>query len=582
MPDEQVLDPESPNGDGPQVLTSRKASGEEPYRPGEMETVNWVEGFYADAEQAKRDQCDPETWPDDLRTYWGDQWSGQIPTYKPRIVVNEIKSLVLQELSDLTDSRLKIFVQKDRRTAQRDEKVEHAMQAYWVRRFCDMTALNAALDAMIYPLGFIQTGWNPTADQGQGEIIFRARDPVSVFPASDADDDEALVDFILEDILDIQQIRRDWPETGFLVEPEAAYSVKLQDAKERSAPRAGAAYTGPLYQTALGRGGVPGYKKARAGLLTVVVDDDEKIEEIHEIKGELRGVKRLKYPHRRMIQVANRRILYDDDCPYHHAPILVRVALQPSVHGYWPAASIVNEFSEIQKTANKADSMVAENMLRLNAGEVFADADSGINPKTYGGIPGMVYLRKPGSKIEKVYPSPMPADMVQAGERFRGMIRSTMGYPTSRTGAGTHGNIAAELAETEISQSMGLTRLRGRLLGQSIQKAVEMIFARMAQFYTLPRHLPYIADGKWQAVQWEPVVTPESYAVHVDPASFQVRSKTMMQRLALTLAKMGKMPTGRLLTMLEIPDADKIAEEVKQELQLMAAARAKPRGGKKA
>jgi hypothetical protein len=150
-----------------------------------------------------------------------------------------------------------------------------------------------------------------------------------------------------------------------------------------------------------------------------------------------------------------------------------------------------------------------------------------------------------------------------------------MGYPTSRTGAGTHGNIAAELAETEISQSMGLTRLRGRLLYQSVQKAVEMLFARMAQFYQTPRHLPYIQDGRWRSVKWEPVAAPEAYAVHVDPASFQIRSKTMMQRIHLALAKMGKMPTGRLLNALEIPDAEKIAEELKQELTLMALAKQK-------
>jgi hypothetical protein len=206
---------------------------------------------------------------------------------------------------------------------------------------------------------------------------------------------------------------------------------------------------------------------------------------------------------------------------------------------------------------------------------VFADADSGITPKNYGGIPGMVYLKKPGSKVEKVYPGPMPPDMVQAGERFRGFIRSTMGYPLSRTGAGTHGNVAAELAETEISQAMGLTRLRGRLMYQSVQKAVEMIFARMAQVYTTPRHLPYIDEGELKAIEWEPIAKPEDYAVHVDPSSFSIRSKTTSQRLALALAKMGKMPTGRLLKMLEIPNADAIAAELKEELVLMAMAKGK-------
>jgi hypothetical protein len=568
---------ESPNGDGPTVLTSRKASPEEPYRENEADVVEWVLALRDEAEKGRDEQTDADEWEDSIECYWGETWQGAIPAYKPRIRVNEVKSLLLQELSDLTDSRIKIIVQKQLGSTQRDDKVENSIQTYWKRRFCDLVVLNAALDAMIFPLGFIQSGWDMTAEQGQGEVVFRHRDPRSVYPDPDAQDDDQLRYLILEDVMDLTVIRRDWPETGALVQPEAAYSARMSQSEAGNTAagrRAAAGYTGPLY-TKTGMSGAPGYKKARAGVLTVTVEDDDKIEEINEIAGTLRQRRVPRYPHKRFIQVANRRVLYDADCPFWYAPILTRVMLQPAVHSYWPRASLVSEFAEIQATANKSDSMVAENMLRLNAGEIFADADSGINPKTYGGIPGMVYLIKPGSKVNKVAGVPMPGEMVGQGERLRGFIRSTLGYPLSRTGAGTHGNVAAELAETEISQAMGLTRLRGRLMYHCVQKAVEMIFARQAQFYVTPRHLPYIEDGQLRAVQWEPIAKPEEYAVHVDEASFQVRSKTMLQRIALALAKMQKMPTGRLLKILDIPEADAIAGELKEELVLAAMAKQK-------
>ena len=571
-PDEQ--------GEGPMVLTSSKSSQEEPLRMGEAAVVEWVEGLYSDASKAKDDQCDPRTWDDDLSTFWGEMWQGSIPSYKPRIVVNEIKSLLLQELSDLTDSRLMIYVQKSKGSTERDKQVEQSIQTYWTREFCDLTVLMAALDAMIYPLGFLQTGWDPFAKDGQGEVIFKHRDPRTVFPDGDAEDDETLRYFCLEDIMDLVEIRKLWPETGMRVTAEADWSTKVADTQQRPGPKAGSGYTGPLYSKT-GMSGSAGYVKARARLLTCVVQDDEQEEELNEVAGVLRQVNKYKYPHRRMIQIANKRVLYDDDCPYHYAPILTRVMMQPAVHSYWPAQSLVGEFAEIQKTANKADSMVAENMLRLNAGMILADADSGINPKTFGNIPGMVYLIKPGSKVAVNYPTPMPADMVGAGERFRGMIRSTMGYPTSRTGAGTHGNVAAELAETEISQAMGLTRLRGRLLYQSVQKAVAMLFARFAQFYSVQRHLVFPDQGDLKSVRWDPVPKPEEYTVHVDESSFQVRSKTMMQRLAIGLAKMNKLPDNRLLKILEFPDADAIAKELKEQLMLQAMARQKQPKGKK-
>jgi hypothetical protein len=44
---------------------------------------------------------------------------------------------------------------------------------------------------------------------------------------------------------------------------------------------------------------------------------------------------------------------------------------------------------------------------------------------------------------------------------------------------------------------------------------------------------------------------------------------------------MNKMPTKRLLKMLEIPDSDEISEELKQELMLIAAAKMKAGKGKR-
>lgn len=570
--------------ESPTVLTSRKASPEEPYRHGEADTVEWIEGLQEESRDAKKSMCDPDSWDDDLSTYWGDQWPSNMPSYKPRIVVNEIQSLMLQELSDLTDSRLKVFVQKDRKTMEQDEAVERSIQTFWTRKFCDLTIMSAALDGMIFPLGFLQTGWDPMAEQGQGEVVFRHRDPRSVFPDGDAEDDETLRYFVLRDVLDLIQIRRDFPETGWLVQPEANFSEAWDDRKEKRGPTGGQGYTGPLYShTPLGR--IRGWKKARARVLTAVIDDDDIEEELIEIQDaaggmRLQGVVRPKYPNRRMIIIANRRVLYDEDCPYHHAPILTSMTLQPRVHGYWPQASIVRAYAEIQATANKHDSMVAENGLRLNLGKTYADADSGIDPQNYGDLPGAVYLIRPNSRLPKTeYPNPMPNDMITAGERLRSYIRGNFGYPLSRTGAGTKGNVAAELAETEISQSMGLTRLRGRLLYQAVQKAVEMIFARQAQFYTSPRHLPYIEGSQFKSVRWEPVADPNAYAVHVDPASFQIRSKTMLQRLYMFLAKINKIPNGRLYKMLEIPDDEKVDQEMTAQLTLQAMAAMK---GKKA
>jgi hypothetical protein len=564
----------------PEVLTSKKSSVEDPLQENEANLVEWVSGLSYDAERAKEEACDPDAWPDTADVYWGDVWPDGMPSYKPRITVNEIKSLVLQELSDLTDSRMLIYVKKTMESTDRDKVAEDSIHSLWQNRFFDMAFFEATLDSMIYPLGFLQGGWDPYLEQGQGNVLLKARDPRTVFPDPDAENDEDRKYWITKDVMDLVTIRRMWPETGPRVQPEANWSEKYNKKQsDKSGPGGSAGYVGPLY-TKTGGAGAPGWRKARAEVLTCVVEDDDTMEELHRIGDRLSFRTVYRYPHKRCLIVANKRVLYDGDMPYHHGPNLIRVATQPTVHSYWPKVSTVWEYGEIQNTANKLDSLVAENALRLNRGEVFADADSGINPKTYGNIPGGVYLIKPGSKVQKSYPGAMPADMVQGGERMRGFIRQNMGYPLSRQGAGTHGNIAAELAETEISQSMGLTRLRGRLLHHAAVQTVRMVFGLMAQFYTFPRHLPYNEHGEWKKVQWEPIASPDQYAVHVDSSTFAVKSKTMVQRMALTLAKMQKLPTEELLKALEYPNAEEVARKMQAELMLMAAAKMNQRGGK--
>jgi hypothetical protein len=580
MPESVLTDqlPASPNGQAPAVITPAL----------DEEVCSWVDGLFEEAAKRRKEDAKEESWEAWEDQYWGHQWPASLPSYKPAIVANELKMLIQQEVSDLTENPIKIFVQKDRTKADRDENVEKAIQAFWLREHCDYQVMLATLNAAIKPCGFLSCTYDPGAEQGQGKVLVRSRSPRSVYPDGDAVDDDRWRYVILSDVLDLVEIRRLWPHVGEKVRPDSGYSIKANPGmteRLRTWFHAGSKYHGPLY--APGPGGVPqGYIKARAEVLTVFIYDEEIEQDIEEITdpttGEpsLKTKTRQKYPNGRMIQTANGVVLFDGPNPYHGRFPVVRVTLQLTPETFWPPQSMVADTMELQMAADKLDSLVVENGIRLNNGEVIADANSGIKPGKYTRTPGAVTLKTPGSSVEIRYPPQMPADMVNGGERLRGIQRRVQGFPQSRTGEGQRGNISAELTETEISQAQGLSRLRARLLYMSVQKTVEMIFQRMAQYYLVPRHIPFIANEKWDPVPWQPITDPSSYSVHLDPSSFQVRSRTMMQRLYLTLAKFGKMPTDELLKMLEIPDAERIAAKLNQELFLQAMAKGKIKPGK--
>lgn len=558
-------------------------------RPGEDTLCQWVLGLLTDAKATRARVIKDNDWTEWLQTYWGTYWPESLPSYKSPINVNETKLLILNELSDLTDNSPQVYVSQNQQTGERDEQVERALQAYWRSAFVDMTLLEAYADAAIWPCGFLEVIWEPWRAGGQGDIVVRARHPQSVYPDPRATSDEDWRYVIWEDVLDVVEVRRKWPETGRYVQPDAPTHGTTQQGGQSGDPfglTRGENLSSPMFP--LGSGPVPsGGLETGVRVYTCYVRDERIINEVEEYedyegKTKLRQVSRYQYPQGRLIQCTQSVILFDGINPYWGDCFpLIQVKLQPSIHSFWPRCSLVAEVQELQRAADKNDSLVVENALRLNKGLWIADSNSGINPKTFADVPGQVVLKRQGTDVHAEYARPMPPDMIAHGPRLREYMREVLGFQPSRSGQQSQGNVSADLTETEISQSQGLTRLRSRLLLKSVQRLSQMLFCRMAQFYTTTRFLPLVQDEQWKPIVWQPLMDWQRYAVHVDPASFQVQSKTMLKRLYLALARMNKIPTEELLRALEIPNYQEVAAKMQQEMQLAAMAKQAQKGGRR-
>ena len=548
------------------------------HTPGEEQLWQFVSRLDEEWTRGRTQLIKEDAWEDNEKQYWGEQWDANLPSFKLPIVVNELKTLILNEVSDLTDTPLTIYVHK---AGQRDAQVEKSLQAFWKNEQVDLSVMQAALDSMIFPAGFLMCTAELQRD-GTYAVRVRAMDPRKVFPDPDGDCEETCRGFLVKDVLDLVQIREQWPERGLRVKPDDGYSLKSSETQTPwwniFAKFGSANYKGPLSAPGIGAQ-MMGYLKARACVLTLFLYDDATEEDI-QVKKDAQGqaildaegneqlvIKMLKkYPNGRMIVAANGVVLFDGPYPYEGPFPIIRVIAEPTTHQFWVTTPPVQSVKELQRASNKLDSLVVENGIRLNNGMIVADTDSGLRPGQTAGLPGQVLLKRTGTQISVTYPPPMPPDMVQAGSRMREMMAKVLGWAQGRMGLGQRGNVSAELTETEISQAMGLTRLRARLLHASVQKLVTQIFYRMAQYYTVPRYIPSLGVGSLELLQWSPIASTEGYGVHVDPASFMLRSKTMLQRLTLQLAKMGKVSTKYLLTTLEMPDAEQEAARADQEL----------------
>src|SRR5207245_10895879 len=143
------------------------------------------------------------------------------------------------------------------------------------------------------------------------------------------------------------------------------------------------------------------------------------------------------------------------------------------------------------------------------------------------------------------------------------------------------GNVSAELSETEISQAQGPSRLRGRMLYYAVQRMAEMIFARMASGYLTERVIPAVEGEEFKPVSWKPLEEPEKYHVFVDPASFQIMSRTMLKRLGLALYKLKVVDRKSLLEAMSWPDWQKVAGRMDKAEQMAMQMKLASKGGKK-
>lgn len=569
--------------------------GKEDNKHKEAELWAWLENAANESARVREEQAQMGRYKEWLDVFYGEHWPNATPSFKPPIVANELRTLILTEASDLADAVPRIYITRDPRKGGRDRNVERAFHAVWRKNGVDLVLTYAAMWALLVGTGFVETWWDIDAFAGMGDIVIEERDPRTVLPDPDARDDKSWQFRILESTYDLMEIRRLFPVKGGLVKPEDRLSIR--NVTTQGSDRGGDYFRmeSPLYYAEhefIGESTGIGYKKARARVLDCILNDpstETKYEEattamgarIKDDKGNPILEQKLvaKYPTGRRIVGCNGVILYDGPNPNPRGYSqrldtgLVRVVLEPTLDRFW-GSGFVHQTAQLQLAADKLLSMLVENGIRLNNGMVISQGNTGLDMETFASIPGQLVQINQGSELKIVYPAAMPPDMVQAPWRMLDLQRRILGFPDARQGTASKGNVGVDLAETEISQGQSTTRLRARLLHSSIQRLAEMIFSRMCLYYTTPRVIPAVEGEEFQPVEWTPVENPEQYAIYVDPASINVMSKTLLKRMGMMLFKLGAVDRKSLLETLGWPAWSEVSKRLddRDKAQTMAIA----------
>jgi hypothetical protein len=167
----------------------------------------------------------------------------------------------------------------------------------------------------------------------------------------------------------------------------------------------------------------------------------------------------------------------------------------------------------------------------------------------------------------------MPQHMITVPASLFALQKELQGFSEARQGQSGGGNVSPDLFDATLWQSHYQTRLRGRLLAESLQRLAQIVFYVDARYKNIQDRVFVPNESKdMETADWEPIdaASMGKYDAHLDPGSLKVVSAGAMRSVVMALSKTGMIPTKTVLETFDIPQAAELAEENMQEKALAA------------
>lgn len=500
-----------------------------------------------------------------------------------------LQYLFLIESSDLTDSIPLFYVHKEGNEGlSRVKATEKVIRSIWREESWNLEFLYASLWSLLLGVGFVEFGLDSTGADGRGKVWGKSVNPAHIYVDPHCTTLDDCWYMIKEDMKYIDEIRVLYPY----------HADEILKRARRGIPEV-TQYLGlemPMGPMRSVFGADNTRLKTTDGMFllrTVWIKDSTTIEVERELLAQMKGipVKSIlpppkaiqKYPYGRMIVECEGTILYDSPNPYRMFPF-ADVHCTPPIQGFWnpPALKFT---ASMQSTAQELLNQLLDNAARLNKGMFFIKENTQISLEEFGGVAGEVHVIPANSDVPtQLMPQPFPPQMTDLPFKVLEYQKEIQGFNEARMGNVKGGNVSSSLLEGATVSSMGITRLRTKLLGKAIQRASEVVLTTMQDYYLEPRYYldhfgveKLMADDIKEAsyLKLEPM-NRDRLSIHLDPGSIEPLSSASLRTMVPVLRNLGLLDTKHALEFLRIPDRDEIFEALQQEAQAAAAAKEKP------
>lgn len=506
------------------------------------------------------------------------------PAHRPSVSIPQLQTMVLNEATDITDASIKVYITQD---GKRDEAREKYYQANWRQGCYNNRILESVIWAMLTNLGFLEVGFSPNARRGKGVTWLGSRDPETVLPDPfcSSDSDWSWVQFY--DYLYIDEVRRRWPDQGYRVRgrlrPGGADPYGTTDSQIEYPEYSPLSQQGHSRPQKL-------FRDNRVRVRHTFLFDNTR-QKVDSYAGSASISKLLvhprfeyAFPDGRWITDCEDVVLADGNNWVPQLPDddrgtfpIIRVSAMPTISNFWGPPPIKLSRG-LQDLAEKMYAQTFENMVRTNNNVIVIKSNTGLDPNAIGWLPGEVLVINQGSDPPTVVPvPPMPQHMINVPASLLALSKELQGFSEARQGQSGGGNVSPDLFDATLWQSHYQTRLRGRLLSESLQRLAQVVFYTDARYKNVADRVPAMERGELNQTQWEPIDSSsmDRYDAHLDPGSMRVISAGALRSVVSALAKAKMVPTKYVLETLDLPGAAELAEENMRELELASLAKIK-------
>lgn len=488
------------------------------YDVGEAKEISdWVFNLLSTAADGRKSQTREDSWAKDWKfLIGGKQWESGSPSYRRQVKVNIWRRSLHILLAVLTGNQptLKLVPQGDI-----DPKALEIWQsALWavLKRERFLQKYSKALAwALVGDGGWLKIGYGTRGYDTQADVMIECLDPKSVYPDPECRDDglDNCSYILYEQTLDLAQISRKYPQTGWRVKP---------DSEESEHRTGGMPLEGGKTISPIGGWHVEGnISRGRARVVECWIDDPT----AEFIKDEKRW--RPLFPFGRVITVARNVVLRDIPNPYASAfghqkrwPFVFVPGAESPTSLWRPG--LCSDLSEQQIAINRSLSTLLENAIKVTNGMIVAD-ENAMDDEDWDNLalyPGVKVRKRQGAEFNVVFPQPLPAEAFQLPDFLIRKMEESVGLHDPPISPGQA--VAAKTVSFMQQKGTFLLGEMAKLAEGALEQLGERIIGLQRTRYIPGRVIPYfggrrLTQEEMGLMLWPEL--PEGESVRIDATS---------------------------------------------------------------